>query len=338
MAARIFTNDELIRVPKIELHLHLDCSLSYNAVKEINPGISIETYQSDFIAAAKCKDLADFLRCAPSGINLMQNAAELELVTADLFKQLKAENVIYAEIRFAPLQHTNNGLHPEEVVEIVSQAVDDNSKKYGIKAGLILCTLRHYSEEDSLRTVKLAAKYIDMSPVCGFDIAADEAGFPIDNHISAFELAQNKGIPCTAHAGEAKGPESIWETMQNFKPARIGHGVRSIEDQKLIDYLIENKIHLEICPSCNIQTDIYKNFEDHPINALFQRCVSLSINTDARTLVNITLSEEYQKLLSAFNWSIQELQQCNLNAVNHAFISEAEKLQLAQIINTGYDL
>ena len=172
---------EIQKLPKVELHLHLDCSLSYNVVKEINPGISFETYQSDFRAPVKCKDLADFLRCAPSGINLMQKSTELELVTNDLFQQLQKENVIYAEIRFAPLQHTNNGLYPEEVVEIASQAVADNTKKYNIKAGLILCTLRHYSEEDSMRTVELVEKYRKNTPVCGFDISADEAGFPIDN-------------------------------------------------------------------------------------------------------------------------------------------------------------
>jgi adenosine deaminase len=170
----------------------------------------------------------------------------------------------------------------------------------------------------------------------GFDLAADEAGFPINNHKKAFQYAIKKDIPRTAHAGEARGAESVWETLENFNPQRLGHGVRSIEDSKLIDRLIENQIHLEVCPTCNIQTNIFREYQEHPIDFLYSKGVSIGINTDARSLVNISLTEEYSKLMKVFNWEIIDLFKCNQNALNHAFISEEEKKVLQRKLENGY--
>ena len=134
------------RQPKIELHLHLDCSLSYEVVKQLKPSITLEEYKESFIAPPKCTDLADYIKRAIKGFELMQTKDQLRLVTLDLFKQLKVDNVLYAEIRFAPLQHIMQGLTPKEVVETVNTATEEGIKTYGVEAGIILCTLRHYSE------------------------------------------------------------------------------------------------------------------------------------------------------------------------------------------------
>ena len=286
--------------PKIELHLHLDCSLSYDIVKQLKPSVTLKEYQESFIAPAKCTDLADYIQRSTKSFELMQTKESLRLVTLDLFKQLKEDNVIYAEIRFAPLLHIMEGLSPEEVVEAVNMATIEGIKKYNIEAGIILCTLRHYSEEQSLRTVALVNRYKD-THVVGFDIAADEAGFPIDNHIKAFEFAKNHGIKCTAHAGEAKEPESVWETLKHFHPLRIGHGVRSVEDDKLLEFLKANNIHLEVCPTSNIQVNVSDKIEDHSADKIYNSGVSMSINTDCRTISNVKLTEEYYLMEQIFN-------------------------------------
>lgn len=323
------TDREILKaVPKVELHLHLDCSLSYEVVKKLNPQVTFNQYKNDFIALPKCINLEDFLRCTGSSIGLMQIEEGLNEVTADLFRQLKDENVIYAEIRFAPLQHLMQNLTAEEVVEIVSDAFRRNSAIYNIPAGLILCTLRHYSEAQSMATIKLVEKYRGNNIVCGFDIAADEAGFPVDNHKSAFEYAIKKEIPRTAHAGEAKGAESVWETLNYFAPQRIGHGVRSIEDDNLIEHLIQNNIHLEVCPSCNVQIDVFDTYANHPINRLYNYGVSVGINTDARSLVNVTLTDEYVKLMETFGWTLGHFYNCNKNALRSSFASDSEKIAL----------
>lgn len=323
-------------LPKIELHLHLDCSLSFDVVHNLQPQMTEKIYSKNFIAPEKCNYLADFLKCAASGINLMQTEADLIAVVKDLFKQLRDENVIYAEIRFAPLQHLINGLSAERVVEIVCNATEDCINTFNIQAGLILCTLRHFNEAQSLQTVSLVERFIKNRCVVGFDIAADEAGFPIDEHKKAFKYAIRKDIPRTAHAGEAKGAESIWETINNFKPQRIGHGVRSIEDARLVDFLIENQIHLEVCPTCNIQTNVYQDYSDHPIDYLYKKGVSLGVNSDARSLVNITLTGEYLKLVDTFGWEIKDLYNCNINALSNAFITETSKQELKLKLNKDY--
>ena len=329
-------NVTLSALPKVELHIHLDCSLSYQVVRTISPDITFQIYQSDFIAPEKCKSLSDFLSCAASAIGLMQTREHLQLVVRDLFDQLASENVIYAEIRFAPLLHTSGGLQPEEIVESVADAVVRCIEETGVRAGIILCTLRHYSEKQSMETVKLVRQCMSSLPLVGFDLAADEAGFPIEAHKKAFLYAIRHDIPRTAHAGEARGPASIWETLEHLQPARIGHGVRCIEDPKLVEHIAASQIHLEVCPSCNIQTNIFDTYCDHPVDVLYRSGVSLGINTDARTLVNMSLSQEYQTLIDVFNWSVTDLLQCNMNAVDHSFADQEEKKILKDILRSAY--
>jgi adenosine deaminase len=323
------------RLPKIELHLHLDCSLSYDVVKQLNPSITFEEYRQSFIAPAKCTDLADYISRAIKGVELMQTKEQLRLVTLDLFQQLKADNVIYAEIRFAPLQHLQGGLSASDVVKTVNKAVAEGMAQTGVEARIILCTLRHYSEEQSRETVRLVEQFQGTS-VAGFDIAADEAGFPIDNHIAAFHYANEKGISCTAHAGEAKGAESVWETLKHFHPSRIGHGVRSTEDGSLMQFLKEKDIHLEVCPTSNIQTNVYAKMKDHTADKIYKTGVSMSINTDARTISDVTLDSEYTTLEKVFGWTKEHFWRCNLEAIEHAFVDEGTKQRLRKQIEEAY--
>jgi len=323
------------KAPKVELHLHLDCSLSYEVVQLLKPSVTIEEYVKSFIAPAKCPDLANYIARAEKGFELMQTEEHLKLVTLDLFRQLKSDNVLYAEIRFAPLQHTRQGLTPDQVIRAVNEATKEGVKKYGVDAGIILCTLRHYSEEQSMETVELVRKYKG-THVVGFDIAADEAGFPIDNHINAFQFAKVNNIHCTAHAGEARGPESVWETLRNLHPSRIGHGVRSAEDVQLLSFLKENNIHLEICPTSNIQVNVFGKIEDHSADKIYNAGVSMSINTDARTISNVTLTDEYKLLQRIFNWNKEHFRKCNLEAIDHSFAAAEVKHTVRKQIEAAY--
>ena len=166
----------LAALPKIELHLHLDCSLSYSAVSRLARGVTREEYLSEYIAPARCTNLADFLARSPKGVDLMQDEAALRLATEDVFQQLQADHVVYAEIRFAPLLHLELGLTAERVVEVVNRATERMSLEAGVEARLILCTLRHFTEEQSMQTARLADAF-RRSRVAGIDIAGDEAGF-----------------------------------------------------------------------------------------------------------------------------------------------------------------
>lgn len=322
------------KIPKVELHLHLDCSLSYEVVTQIDPSVTPEDYSKNFVAPAKCVDLVDFLNRVPSSLALMQTEERLCLVMLDLFEQLRSNHVLYAEIRFAPLLHTEGGLSAHQVVASVESAAAEAARSTGVEARLILCTLRHFSAAQSLDTVQLVERFRG-TYVAGFDLASDES-LPIDAHVAAFQYAHDKGIPCTAHAGEARGPDSVWETLHHLIPSRIGHGVRSIEDPELVGYLRENQIHLEVCPSCNVQTDVYETYDDHPIEALYRAGVSVGVNTDVPGIGNITLSKEYEKLHRTFGWDTGHFLQCNKNALNAAFIPENVRNTLAERLAAGY--
>jgi adenosine deaminase len=319
---------ELKSLPKIELHLHLDCSLSFQAVSKLAPSVTREEYQRDYVAPSRCTNLAEFLLHAPKGFRLMQTEDALRLVTEDVFQQLVEDGVIYAEIRFAPLLHCEQGLSPDRVVAVVERCVDTLIRETGMQAGLILCTLRHFTEAQSLMTASLVEKFRG-SRVVALDLAGDEAGFPLDAHVGAYRYAREHGLFRTAHAGEGLGPESVWETLRLLDPQRIGHGTRSIEDPKLVEHLRSKLIHLELCPSSNVQIiPSIGSMEEHPIDRLYRAGVSLNVNSDSRMLTPTTLTREYESLQCVFNWSEQDLLCANLMGLDAAFVEDGVKQQL----------
>jgi len=257
----------------------------------------------------------------------MQDEAALELVVEDLFEQLAADGVIYAEIRFAPLLHMERGLRAEKVVAAVDRATEDCIERSGIEARLILCTLRHFDPEQGLETARLVEQFRG-SRVVALDIAGDEAGYPMDANVPAFHYAIEHGLHRTAHAGEARGADSVWETLRELQPSRIGHGVRSIEDPVLIEHLRRERIHLEVCPTSNVQTGISEEIAEHAVDKLYREGVPLSINTDTRTITNITLTEEYRNLQEHFGWTPADLLACNQAAIDAAFVQDSTKRDL----------
>ena len=322
-------------LPKVELHLHVDCSLSYAVVSRLNPSITLEDYRNDFIAPDKCTNLVQVLRRSFNSIALMQTEEQLRLVTYDVFEQLQHENVCYVELRFAPLLHTRKGLSTEEVVEIVDAAADSASQVTGVEARIILCALRHFTTEQSMQTVKLVECFKG-TRVVALDIAGDEAGYPLEPHVPAFQFAAQNGIPYTAHAGESRGAESVWETLRLLGPSRIGHGVHSIEDPALVEHLRKEHIHLELCPTSNYQTNAVDTYAGHPIATLYDAGLSIGVNSDDRTLCNINLTREYDKLHAIFGWDETHFFQCNLNAIRAAFLPETLKEQLENQLREGY--
>jgi len=315
------------RMPKVELHLHLDCSLSYEVVSRLDPSITHEDFQKDFIAPRKCRDLMHALTRAHRAVSLLQTREALRLATEDIFQQLVSDNVIYAELRFAPLLHLEQGLTAHEVVATIDRVTEDCIRTSGIEARVILCTLRHFSREQSVQTVQLIQDFKG-SRVVALDIAGDEAGYPLEAHVEAFRFAIEQGIHRTAHAGEAAGPASVWETLRQLQPTRIGHGVRSHEDPELVAQLRSAGIHLEVCPSSNVQTNTFETYTDHSVGSLFHQGVSLNINTDCRTIFDITLNREYDLLHAHFDWRFPELWECNHAAIRAAFIEDSEKREL----------
>ena len=322
-------------LPKVELHLHLDTSLSYDVVSRLRPSVSVDEYRRDYLAPSRCANLADFLRRSPKGFGLMQTRDALRAVVEDIFAQLARDNVIYAELRFAPLLHLAGGLSSHDVVHVVDSAVESMSEQTGIEARIILCTLRHFSEAQSLETVYLVHEF-NARRVVAFDIAGDEAGYSLDEHKPAFDYAHERGLHTTAHAGEARGPESVWETLARLKPGRIGHGVRSCEDPLLVDRLVRDGVHLEVCPSSNVQlVESISEWAAHPIERLRSAGVSLNVNCDNRMLNNTSLNKEYAMVRANFAWTPEIFEATNVAALRHAFVDLETKRRLLERLFNG---
>lgn len=318
-------------LPKVELHLHLDCSMSFESVAALVPGMTRERYRAEFLAPSKCVNLVDYFRYLDAPLAMLQSKQALRIATIDLLRQLAADNVIYAEIRFAPHLHQREGLRTEEVVEIVLAAVNEGKTLYPVEARLILCTLRPAESAQGFEILALAEKYAAQG-VGGIDLAGDEAGYGLVEHIPVFRRAADRGINVTAHAGEAAGARSVREVVTQLGVRRVGHGVRSIEDPAVIDLLAEHNVHLEVCPSCNIQIDVFRTYQDHPVDRLRKAGIALSINTDARGPTDLTLRQEYQRLEAIFGWTHRDFVAANLSAINVSFLDEPLRSKFTNLL------
>lgn len=318
---------ELKKLPKIELHLHLDGSVRPSTASELlNKDVTEE-----MIVKEDCKDLNEYLKKFDLPISIMQSKENLERISYELACDLKNDNVIYAEIRFAPIFHTKEGLTLEEVVESVLKGL----KKVNIKTNLILCMMRGMSYKDNEKIIYLAKKYLG-SGVCAIDLAGAEALYKTKDYKELFELSTKLDIPFTIHAGEADGIESIKSAL-DFGTKRLGHGVKVTQSNDMIDTLINENVTLEVCPTSNLNTCIVDVYKKHPIKELYDKKVSVTISTDNNTVSNITLSDEYQKLMDNFDFSIEDFYQFNLNAINAAFINDEEKEELKNILKKAYN-
>ena len=321
-------------LPKVELHLHLDCSMSFESVSALVPDMTRERYRAEFLAPAKCLNLVDYFRYLAAPLALLQTETGLRLATIDLLRQLADDNVIYAEIRFAPHLHREAGLHTQQVVEIVLAALAEGKRRYPVEARLILCTLRPDSTAQGFEILSLAETYAPHG-VGGIDLAGDEAGYGLSEHIPVFRRAAARGVRVTAHAGEAAGAESVREVIGELGVRRVGHGVRSIENPAVVDLVVEHGVHLEICPSCNIQIDVFPSYPDHPIDRLRRAGVSLSVNTDARGPTDLTLRQEYERMAAVFGWDEEAFRAANRDALAAAFIDADLRVALLTRLMPG---
>ena len=306
-------------IPKVELHCHLDGSVRLSTLAELS-NTPIDKVKELAVANDKCLDLNDYLTKFSLPVNIMQDEYSLERIAYELASDLKNENVIYAEIRFAPLKHITK-IDMYKVVESVLKGL----KQVDIKTNLILCMMRGDSLSDNKKIVDLAKHFLNKG-VCAVDLAGAEALYKTSDYKELFDYVKENNIPFTIHAGEADGINSIKSAI-SFGAKRIGHGIRIIEDPSLIEEIKEKEILLEVCPTSNIQTNVVDNINNHPIKKLYNDGVLVTINTDNRTVSNTTLTKEYE-LLKQIGFNENDFIKMNINAIKHAFIKEEEKQEL----------
>jgi len=320
----------------IDLHLHLDGSISEESAKELAEMQNIDIPKGDELksllsVSEDCKDLNEYLEKFAFPCSLLQTKEAISESVCNLMEELKAEGVIYAEIRFAPQKHKEQGLTQEEVVI----AAIDGLSRGKLSASLILCCMRGASNrEQNIETVRLVSKYLGKG-VCAVDLAGAEALFPNENFIDVIEYAKSLSLPMTLHAGEALGSESVSSAIE-LGADRIGHGVRSIENPELLQILSQKKIALELCPTSNMNTRVFETMSEYPIRAFLEAGILITINTDNTSVSATSLANEYQKITDTFSLTESELQTLALNSAYATFLCGVEKEKLVERIKSRF--
>lgn len=309
----------------IDLHLHLDGSLSLETVKELaeQQRIAIPEKDSEILekltVSENCQNLNEYLNKFAFPCSLLQTKEGITTAVYRLQEELR-QQLLYAEIRFAPQKHCEKGLSQEEVVEAAIEGLNRSD----FPANLILCCMRgENNDSENKKTVEVAARYKNQG-VCAIDLAGAEALYPTERYEGLFAYAKQLGIPYTIHAGEADGPDSVWKAL-SFGANRIGHGVRSLEDPKLIEYLAKTGIPLELCPTSNLNTAIYPDIHCYPLRELMDAGVVVTINTDNMSVSGTTMEKEMNKLRVAFDLTEEEEEKLVENGVRVSFASDRQK-------------
>jgi adenosine deaminase len=317
------------KLPKIELHCHLDGCVRLETAKEIasQTGVAMPpSLREAMVAPECCADLADYIRRFDFALELMQREQDLFRIAEELVESWAAENVIYGETRFAPFLHGRRGLTSQQALEAVHAGLKAGERKFGVRTGLIVCCLRHHDPEHSTAVARFAAG--NMDKVCALDIAGDELRFGAAPHMPAFALAEQAGLRRTVHAGEAAGTHSLREAIDLLHAERLGHGVRVEQPPQLVDELREREMPLEMCPRSNVQTRCVESLEAHPIARLLQLGLKVTVSTDGRTVSDTSVTSEFESLTQHQGWGWKEFWSCQFNAANAAFVSSNLKNEL----------
>jgi adenosine deaminase len=353
----VMLDEHLIRsLPKVLLHDHLDGGL--------RPQTAIELARDQHYTALPTSDAGElaewFHRGAQRGslpmylegfahtCGVMQTADAVERVAFEMIEDMHADGVVYVETRFAPVFHTDKGLHWDDVVNAVLKGLQRGKTAFGVEYGLIICAMRNMQLSQEM--AELAVDFRDRG-VVGFDLAGEEGGFPPKKHIDAFHYIQRENFNITIHAGEAFGKESIWQAIQWCGAHRIGHATRLIDDigldphdrtqivkmGYLAQYVLDKRIPLEICLSSNVHTGAVESVEAHPFGVYHRYNFRVMLNTDDRLMSATTMTKELALAHTVFGLDLDAIEKITINAMKSAFLPHKQRISLIyDVIKPGF--
>jgi adenosine deaminase len=322
-------NPFFYQIPKAELHIHIEGSLEPEMMFALGDRNRIRlpyTSVAEIRAAYNFQNLQSFLDLYYAGMSVLQTEQDFYDLTWAYMQKAAAQNVRHTEIFFDPQGHTSRDIPFETVHSGIYRALQAAKQKLGISSYLILCFLRHLSAESAMETLEEALAYKDTIPAVGLD--SSEVGNPPSKFQKVFDRARAEGFLTVAHAGEEGPPEYIWEAINLLGVSRIDHGVRCMEDPKLLDYLIEQQIPLTVCPLSNIKLCVFDSMAKHNIKQLLDMGLCVTVNSDDPSYFGGYVAENLQEIESALSLSRQDIYKLVKNSFQATFLRVVEKQAL----------
>jgi adenosine deaminase len=317
------------RIPKAELHLHIEGTLEPELMFEL----AAKNGQSlPFASIAEARraydftDLQSFLEIYYRGVEVLRDEEDFYRLTWAYLRKASEQNIRHTEIFFDPQIHTARGIKFETVLHGIHSALIDAELQMGLSSKLIMCFLRHLSVPEALETLRQALVYKDWITAVGLD--STELGFPPENFKPLFDLARQYGFKAVAHAGEEGPAEYIWQALKQLGVKRIDHGVRCVEDPRLVAYLVKNQIPLTVCPLSNVKLRIFEHMHQHNLLQMLKRGLCVTVNSDDPAYFGGYIEENFLALRQACGLGFRDAYKLSRNAFQASFLDPAKKKEL----------
>ncbi len=312
-----------IKMPRVELHCHLDGSLSKGCVEEL---LGRSVTEDELGVSLDCRDLAQYLEKFDLPLLALQTEEGLKRAGFDFIKTMYGEHMDYAEVRFAPLLSTEKGLATDRIISAVIDGLSQGKKEYGVEYGVIVCAMRHHSYEENLAMIKASREFLGIG-VCGADLAGNEAAYPMALFMDLFRETRRLDMPFTIHAGECGSVKNITDAIE-CGAARIGHGIAMRKDEAVMKLCADKKIGVEMCPISNLQTKAVASMSEYPMKQFLDRGIMVTVNTDNRTVSRTTLDKELEFIQNNYAITDSEIIKMMKNAVEVSWADDNIKDRL----------
>lgn len=316
----------LKKVPKAEIHVHIEAVIKLESVKKLykqNTGEEMSDKELNDIFSYN--DLNGFIQAFIKVQNLLVSVEDFNIVFDDLKDYLLNNGISYCEAFFAPTAFLKKGFKYEEMVKIFKKKIAQIKEETGIVVKLLMDVSRTFGLENAMNNYELLKKY-PCDDIIGIGLGGAESKGAAKDYAPVFELAEKEGFKVVAHAGEDVGPESIWDAIKLCHSQRIGHGITAIQDEKLMDYLVKTQIPLEVCITSNTFTKkIVQEAKKHPIKTFFEKGMKVTVNTDDPVFFKSDLLNEYWICYKELNFTMDEIKQLIINSFESTYLSENEK-------------
>lgn len=312
-------------IPKAELHIHIEGSLEPEMMFELaqRNDVALPYASVDEIREAyRFNCLQDFLDLYYQGMSVLQTRQDFYDLTWAYLQRCRQDNVVHTEIFFDPQGHTERGISFETVFEGIASALKDGEEKLGISSRVIMCFLRHLSEEAAFDTLREAGPWLNRMAGVGLD--SSEVGHPPSKFFTVFGVAADLGLHRVAHAGEEGPPEYIYEALDGLEVDRIDHGNRAMEDSALVSRLAEMKVPLTVCPQSNLRLAVVRDMKEHPIRRMLAAGLQVTVNSDDPAYFGGYVNDNFNALVDAVDLSREEIVELVANSFKSSFLDQAD--------------